>query len=90
MRWMPSRVAESFHEKCVWASTMPGISVAPAPSITVAPTVGIDARAAADAQDAVALDQHVAGEGRRARAVDDPHVGEEHVRHVCLLHRRRA
>ena len=42
MRWMPSRVAELFHEKCVWASTMPGISVAPAPSITVAPTVGID------------------------------------------------
>ena len=51
-------------------------------------------RAAADAQDAVALDQNVAGKGRRARAVDDPHVGEEHVRHRCLLRflfqRRRA
>ena len=35
--WMPASVAASFHEKCVCASHMPGISVAPAPSITVAP-----------------------------------------------------
>ena len=35
--WMPESVAASFHEKCVWASHMPGISVAPAASITVAP-----------------------------------------------------
>ena len=34
---MPARVAASFQLKCVWASTMPGIRVAPAPSITVAP-----------------------------------------------------
>ena len=34
---MPASVAASFHEKCVWASHMPGISVAPAPSMTVAP-----------------------------------------------------
>ena len=39
------------------------------------------ARAAADPQDAVALDQDVAGKGRRPRAVDDPYVGEEHVGH---------
>ena len=37
MVWMADSVAASFHEKCVWASHMPGISVAPAPSITVAP-----------------------------------------------------
>jgi hypothetical protein len=37
MAWMPESVAESFHEKCVCASTMPGISVAPPASMTVAP-----------------------------------------------------
>src|SRR5687768_13132115 len=36
MVWMADSVAASFHEKCVCASHMPGISVAPAPSITVA------------------------------------------------------
>ena len=36
-------MAASFHEKCVWASHMPGISVAPAPSITVAPPGAIGA-----------------------------------------------
>src|SRR5262245_37102763 len=41
MVWMPASVAASFHEKCVWASHMPGISVAPAPSITVAPLAGM-------------------------------------------------
>ena len=34
---MPASVAASFHEKWVCASHMPGMSVAPAPSITVAP-----------------------------------------------------
>ena len=37
MAWMAPSVAASFQEKCVWASHIPGISVAPAPSITVAP-----------------------------------------------------
>ncbi len=37
MVWIADSVAASFHEKCVCASHMPGISVAPAPSITVAP-----------------------------------------------------
>src|SRR5689334_14139954 len=32
MVWMPASVAASFHEKCVCASHMPGMSVAPAPS----------------------------------------------------------
>src|SRR4051812_30973169 len=36
MRWIADSVAASFQEKCVCASHMPGISVAPAPSITVA------------------------------------------------------
>ncbi len=37
MFWIADKVAASFQEKCVCASHMPGISVAPAPSITVAP-----------------------------------------------------
>ena len=37
MVWMPARVAASFQEKWVCASHMPGMRVAPAPSITVAP-----------------------------------------------------
>ena len=40
MRWISWSVAASFQEKCVWASTIPGMSVAPAPSITVAPATG--------------------------------------------------
>ena len=43
MVWMAESVAASFHEKCVWASHMPGISVAPAPSMTVAPPGAIGA-----------------------------------------------
>lgn len=37
MAWIAASVAASFQLKCVWASHMPGISVAPAPSITVTP-----------------------------------------------------
>ena len=40
MRWIASRLGWSFHEKCVCASTMPGIRNAPAPSITCAPAIG--------------------------------------------------
>ena len=43
MVWMAASVAASFQEKCVCASHMPGISVAPAPSITVAPAGEIGA-----------------------------------------------
>ncbi len=63
----------------MWASTMPGISVAPAPSITVTSGGGQGPRPAAHAHDAVALHQHLAREGRGAGAVDDAHVGEQHV-----------
>ncbi len=42
MRWRSERVAASFHEKWVCASTMPGMRVAPAPSITVTPAVDSD------------------------------------------------
>jgi len=40
MRWMLSSEGWSFQLKWVWASTMPGIRKAPAPSITVAPATG--------------------------------------------------
>ena len=33
---MAARFTASFHEKWVWASHMPGIRVAPAPSMTMA------------------------------------------------------
>src|SRR5688572_29008910 len=36
MVWMADSVAASFQEKCVWASHIPGIKVAPPASITVA------------------------------------------------------
>ena len=39
--WMPSSEAALFQEKWVWDSVIPGIRVAPAPSMTVAPLVGI-------------------------------------------------
>src|SRR5882672_4801878 len=42
MSWISISVAASFHEKCVCASTKPGISVAPAASITETPTVDSD------------------------------------------------
>ena len=37
--WMASSVLELVQPKCVCASHMPGIKVAPAPSITVTPVV---------------------------------------------------
>ena len=37
--WMASSVLELVQPKWVWASHMPGIRVAPAPSITVTPVV---------------------------------------------------
>ena len=72
------------------ASVMPGISVAPAPSITVMPAVAMVRTPLATRADAVALDQHLAGIGRRAAAVDDADVGEQHVRHVTVLPFGRA
>src|SRR5262245_14657418 len=42
IRWMALRLGWSFQEKWVWASTRPGIRVAPAPSTTVTPPTGID------------------------------------------------
>jgi hypothetical protein len=66
---------------------MPGIRNAPAPSITCAPRPA-RARAVAgldDARDLVALHQHVAGERRLAAAVEDAHVGEQHIGHRQLL-----
>lgn len=35
--WIGSMPGALFHDRCRWASIMPGISVAPMPSITVAP-----------------------------------------------------
>ena len=82
MRWIESSDGWSFHEKCVCASTMPGINVAPAPSITVAPEAD-DAgneRTLPDVRvtraDAIALHQHFAGIRLIAAAVEDAHVGE--------------
>jgi hypothetical protein len=43
MVWIADSVAASFQEKWVCASHMPGISVAPAPSMTVAPPGAIGA-----------------------------------------------
>ena len=40
MRWMALRVGWSFQEKWVWASTRPGMRVAPPPSTVVTPLVG--------------------------------------------------
>ena len=61
---MGSMPGALFQERWRCASIMPGISVAPMPSITVAPEpVGREARAAAgDLLDAVALDEHLAGD----------------------------
>ena len=42
MRWIALRPGWSFQAKCVCASVMPGIKVAPAASITVMPAVGMD------------------------------------------------
>jgi len=39
MRWMSSKLDALFQAKCVCASTRQGISVAPAPSMTVRPAV---------------------------------------------------
>ena len=81
MRWMAVRLGWSFHEKCVCASVMPGISVAPRASTDLRAGRGQRARAAAHARDAVALHEHFAGVRLRAGAVEDAHVGEEHVGH---------
>src|SRR5215472_7762477 len=42
---------------------------------------GDGADAARHARDAIALDQHFAGVGLRPRAVEDPDVAEQHIRH---------
>jgi hypothetical protein len=85
MVWMAASVAASFQEKCVCASHMPGISVAPAPSMTVAPAGEIGAVLRPHLSDAVALHQHAAGVGVGAGAVEDAHVGEQGVAHGLLL-----
>ena len=51
---------------------------------------GQRARPAADAGDAVALDQDLARIRLGAGAVDDAHIGEEHTPHALLLYIRRA
>src|SRR5687768_4465441 len=44
MRWIADRPGWSFQEKCVCASTMPGISVMPAQSTTIAPAPEVERR----------------------------------------------
>ena len=79
---MGSMPGALFQERCRWASIMPGISVAPMPSMTVAPPVAprrTEARAAArDLLDAVALDEDLAGVGILAGRIEDADIGEEH------------
>ena len=61
--WIASSVLELVQPKCVCDAHIPGISVAPAPSITVMPATGRLRAAAANARNAVALHEHFTGYG---------------------------
>jgi len=65
---------------------MPGISVAPAPSITVHTAEAIERRTAGNAVDTITLHQHFTAVRHLAAAVENADVGKKHVGHDYLLH----